>query len=175
MWESNLIPTNYPSSHQLFDFWSSLLFLIIGASNHNRAWRSIVFRPTPLNWYLSDMIGSKVNRSAGVKKVIVDASAVNNNLPLPMSWNVVDPRVIIYSHQNLARASQVPWSVPSNQAVTHVRRPAMQYETLICFHMLQTNLGVQGTNKLPNDKFNIFRQQKSNAIEERLQLLEESL
>lgn len=51
----------------------------------------------------------------------------------------------------------------------------MQYEALPDFHTLQVNLGIQGTNELLNNVFNIVQQQNLQAIEERLQRLEEIL
>lgn len=66
-------------------------------------------------------------------------------------------------------------SVPVNLVETLVPLLATQHETLHGFHTLQENLGIQGANELLNNVFNIIRQKNSNAIEERIQNLKESL
>lgn len=80
-----------------------------------------------------------------------------------------------YHRSDPIRASQMTRSVPANPVGTSVPRPATQHETLHGFHALQTNIGVQAPNEWLNDVLDIVRQQNSNAIEERIQCLEESL
>ncbi|CAI8618237.1 unnamed protein product [Vicia faba] len=121
------------------------------------------------------MDGSKITRSTAIRKAATATLRVSNQPPLPPQQNTSDPRALVPSHLDEVRDLQVARSNLINLVETPILVPTTYHETLLRFHMLQANLDIQGTNELLNNVFNIAREYNLNAIEERLQCLEEIL
>lgn len=102
------------------------------------------------------MVGSKTTKSSVARLAVIVALSASNQLPLPLQQNYTYHRVLVPSHPDQVRVSQVARSVLINSMETLVLVLNAQYETLYGFPTLQANHDVQGFNELLNNMFNIF-------------------
>lgn len=87
----------------------------------------------------------------------------------------MDNGELVLLHPNIIWSLKVARYIQVNPVETFVPLLATQHEALPVFHTVQANLGVQGTNEMLTNVFNIVSQQNSHAIEERLQRLKDSI